>query len=100
MSLYFLLFLLSIISKYRVSKSGKAKKGMTTKKKKGHHSFGLTFCHMFRPKMMERCSETGDDVFFFFFFFFGDVIAVTHFSGKNLVPPQIGLSSYAHVERE
>ena len=31
-----------------------------------------------------------------FFFFFGDVIAVTNFSGKNLVPPQIGLSSYAH----
>ena len=31
------------------------------------------------------------------FFFFGDVIAVTNFSGKNLVPPQIGLSSYAHA---
>ena len=33
----------------------------------------------------------------FFFFFFGDVIAVTNFSGKTLVPPQIGLSSYAHA---
>ena len=26
-----------------------------------------------------------------FFFFFGDTITVTNFSGKNLVPPQIGL---------
>ena len=34
--------------------------------------------------------------FFFFFFFFGDTITVTNFSGKNLVPPQIGLRSYAH----
>ena len=31
-----------------------------------------------------------------FFFFFGDTITVTNFSGKNLVPPQIGLTSYAH----
>ena len=36
--------------------------------------------------------------FFFFFFYFGDVIAVTNFSGKNLVHPQMGLSSYAHVQ--
>ena len=34
------------------------------------------------------------------FFFFGDVIAVTNFSGKNLVPPQNGLSSYAHAFKD
>ena len=35
---------------------------------------------------------------FFFFFFFGDAIAVINFSGKNLVPPQIGLRTYAHED--
>ena len=34
------------------------------------------------------------------FFFFGDVIAVTNFSGKNFVPPQMGLRSYAHAHKE
>ena len=63
-----------------------------SKKKKGHQLFGLTFGDRFRPKMMEK---VGDDLFFFLFF--GDVIAVTNFLGKNLVPPQIGLSSYAHA---
>ena len=53
---------------------------------------------MFSPKVIDKVQRNGRwPFFFFFFFFFGDTITVTNFSGKNLVPPQIGLRSYAQA---